>query len=135
MLLSASRLRSAAAVLALVGVVTGCSGSGDELDVDGFSEGACRDLAATAQEVDTTLREVADEDIAAREAADRLRAAQDELKPVRDRADEPVSAAVTELVTRIGFFRISVDSNNYDGSQVEDVRTALEELASACTAS
>lgn len=127
------RSRSASALL-LVAFLTGCTGSGDELDVTGFSAGACRDLAPTAQQVDRTLREAADEDIEPRAAAERLRDAQEELKPLRQEAAQPVSTAITELITRIGFFRISVDSNNYDGSQVDDVRKALDALAQECTA-
>lgn len=132
--MSRPRVRSlrAAAVLAAACTLAACTGSGDELDVEGFAEGACSEVAGTAQEVDEVLRQVADEDLAPEEAGDRLKAAQDELKAARDDAEQPVSRALTELVTRIGFFRIAVDSNSYDGSQVEPVRTALDDLAQEC---
>ena len=132
--MSRARVRPlrAAAALAAACALAACTGSGDELDVEGFAEGACSELTGTAQEVDEVLREVSDEDIEPDEAGDRLRKAQEELKPVREDAEQPVSRAITELITRMGFFRISVDSNSYDGSQVQDVRTALDDLAQEC---
>lgn len=132
--MSRARVRTlrATAVLAAACVLAACTGSGDELDVEGFAEGACTQIADTAQEVDEVLRQVVDEQIEPDEAGDRLRQAQEELKPAREDAEQPVSTAITELLTRMGFFRISVDSNSYDGSQVQDVRTALEDLAQEC---
>ena len=125
------RLHAATAVL-LGAALTGCTGSGDELDVDGFSSGACSELAPTLQEVDEALREVADEDLEPRKAADRFKAAQEDLKAQGASAAEPVREPLTELVTSLGFFRISVDSNNYDGTQVGAAREKLDALAAAC---
>lgn len=120
--------RTAGAVVLLAGLAA-CSSDG--LDVDGFAAGACSDLAPTLQEVDEVLRQVGDGDLEPRAAADRFRDAQEVLKPVVESGDQ-VAADVQELVTRLGFFRIAVDSNNYDGEQDEDVRTALDGLAETC---
>ncbi len=124
-------VRRTACAVALVAALSGCSSEG--LDVDGFSAGACTDMAPTLQEVDEALREVGDEDIEPRAAADRFRAAQEVLKPVLD-SDADVAEQVRELVTRLGFFRLSVDSNSYEAKQDDDVRTALDSLAEACRA-
>lgn len=123
--------RRAAGAVALLLALGGCSS--DALDVEGFSPGACTDMAPTLQEVDEALSQVGDEDIELREAGDRFRDAQDALKPVIDSGDD-VAEQVQELVTRLGFFRIAVDSNSYSGAQDEDVRTALDDLAETCRA-
>ena len=130
----ARRRRStvAAAAVSLLVPLAGCTGSGDELDVDGFSPGACSDVASTLQEIDSALRELDGEDVAPQEVGQRFREAQATLKERTASAQDPVGASATELVTRLGFFRIAVDSNSYDGSQAEDVRTALEALAEDC---
>lgn len=124
-----SPARRAAGAAALLLALAGCSS--DALDVDGFAAGACTDIAPTLQEVDEALRQVGDEDIEPRAAADRFRDAQEALKPVVESGDD-VAEPVQELVTRLGFFRIAVDSNNYSGAQDEDVRTALDDLAETC---
>ena len=127
------RLRAAATVLTVAAGLPACSGSGaEELDIEGFAPGACTEIAPTLEDVDETLREVQDEAIEPREAADRFKAAQATLKEQGARAPEQVKQSVTELVTSLGFFRIAVDSNNYDGSQVDDARSQLEALAEAC---
>ena len=127
------RLRAAATVLTVAAAVTACSGSGgEELDVEGFAPGACTEIAPTLQDVDESLREVEDEAIEPGEAADRFKAAQATLKEQGARAPEQVKQSVTDLVTSLGFFRIAVDSNNSDGSQVDDARSELEAVAEVC---
>lgn len=123
-------LRSAACVLVAVAALSACSSQ--ELDVEGFAPGACTELAPALQDVDETLRQVGDEDIAAPEAGERFQAAQAPLKAAGASAQDPVATSVTDLVTSLGFFRIAVDSNNYDGSQDADVRTAIDALAEDC---
>lgn len=128
------RRRGARPVLAAVlaaAALCGCT-SAEELDVDGFAPGACTDLVPTLQDVDEALHQVEDEDLSPREAADRLKTAQDALTSVGGSADEPLSASVKELVTQLGFFRIAVDSNSYDGGQDADIRAALEGVAQDC---
>lgn len=124
-------VRAAAGAAVLACVLAGCSS--DALDVDGFSAGTCTDIAPTLQDVDEALREVGDEDLEPAEAGDRFQAAQEVLKPVVE-AGEELAEPVQELITTLGFFRISVDSNNYDGTQDADVRTALDALAQECRA-
>lgn len=123
-------LRRPLLALAVLATLTACSS--DELDVDGFAPGACTEAAPTLQDVDETLRLVADEQIEPQEAGERLRAAQASLKGLTEGADEPVATGLTEVVTRAGFFRIAVDSNNYDGSQVAEVRGPLDDLVEQC---
>ena len=120
-------LAGAAACCALAA----CSGS-DGLDVDGFSPGACTELAPTLEAVDERLREVKDEDLSPKEAAAGFKAAQEELKTAGADGSQEVSSAVTDLVTSLGFFRISADSGTYDGSQVKDVRAELDAVAETC---
>lgn len=117
--------------LAVCAALTGCTGSGDELDVDGFSSGPCADTAPALQDVDEVLRDVEDEDATPRQAADRLKAVQEALKPQVE-GDSAVQEQVTDLVSSIGFLRLSVDTNSYDGSQADGVRDALDALAEAC---
>lgn len=124
-------LRRTACAALLLAALAGCSSDG--LDVEGFSAGACTEIAPTLQEVDEALLQVADEDVAPRGAADRFRDAQEALKPVVETGGER-AGDVRELVTRLGFFRIAVDSNSYDGAQDSDVRAALDDLADACRA-
>ena len=125
------RLHTATAVLLGV-ALSGCTGSGDELDIGGFSSGACSEVAPTLQEVDEVLREVGEGDLEPGEAANRFKAAQEDLKAQGASAAAPVQEPLTELVTSLGFFRIAVDSGNYDGTQGEDAREKLDALAAAC---
>lgn len=120
-------------VLLLAGTLalSACS-SAEELDVDGFAPGACQDMTSTLLDVDETLRGLADEDLEAAQAGDRFQAAQERLKPFRDSADAAISTSVSELVTRMGFFRVSLDTGTYDDAQDADVRTALDALAQDC---
>ncbi len=123
-------VRAAACAFVAVAALSACSS--EELDVEGFAPGTCTEVAPVLQDVDETLRQVGDEDLAPPEAGQRFQAAQEQLKAALDAAQEPVGATVTDLVTSLGFFRIAVDSNNYDGSQDADVRTALDALAQEC---
>ena len=129
-----SRLLMAGSAVVLL--LSGCTdGSGQEaLDLEGLSSGPCADVVSTLEKVDESLRAVADDDLAPEQAAERFRAAQDELVPAAEGADPSVRPAITELVTRLGFFRISVDSNNYDETDLDDVRTALTALVEDCRA-
>ena len=124
-------LRRAACAAVLIAALAGCSS--DALDVEGFSAGACTDIAPTLQEVDEALRQVGEEDIEPRAAADRFRAAQDALKPVVESGDA-VAEEVQELTRRLGFFRIAADTNNAESQQEDDVRAALDDLAETCRA-
>ncbi len=110
-----------------------CSGP-ERIDVGGFAPGACTDAVDTVKDIDEALIGVEEGDLTPQEAEERLEVAQDELKPVRDGAEPPLDQTMTDLVTALGFFRISVDSNNYDGSQVADARVALDALVQRCTA-
>ncbi len=103
------------------------------MDVDGFAPGPCADAADTVVRLDETLIEVADKDISPAEADMRLEVFQDELLTVRDSTQPPLSQTFTDLVTSLGYFRISVDSNGYDGSQVGDTRIPFDALVKACT--
>jgi hypothetical protein len=125
-------LTGSAAVLLL----SGCTDdSGQQaLDLEGLSSGPCADVVTTLEDVDESLRAVAEEDLAPEQAAERFRAAQDALQPAAEEVDGSVRPAITELVTRLGFFRISVDSNNYDQADVADVRAALTALVEDCRA-
>lgn len=119
-----------AAVLALA-ALSGCSGD-ERLDVDGFRPGACTSAAATVQDVDEVLRELEDEELSPRDAADRFEQAQDALAPAAADAEPPVSASLAELGSRLGFFRLTVDTGADDDREVADVRRALEDLAQDC---
>lgn len=122
----------AAAALCLLSAAAGCSGP-EKVDVSGFSPGACRAAAASVQDVDATLTALRDKDLSPKVAGNRLKLSQDVLLAARNDADPVVAEAITNLVTALGFLRISVDSNNYDGSQVGDARIPLEALVKACT--
>lgn len=130
-----SRRRTAvppvAAAAVLLVALTSCS-SDDGLDVDGFSPGTCTTVAGTLQDIDRTLHQVDQDELSAEQAAERLKAAQQVLAPAGRTAQTPVSASVVELVTRMGFFRVSVDTNTYASRQRDDVASALDTLAQDC---
>lgn len=127
------RLAVAVGAVCLLTVSSGCSGP-EKVDVEGFTPGACRDAAPTVQDIDETLIAADEEDVTPKEAGDQLKTAQDELLTVRDSAAPELAQAITDLVTALGFFRISVDSNNYDGTQVADARVPFDALVQRCTA-
>lgn len=128
-----ARARLLPVLLPLV-LLTGCTSDEPVGGVDASSfEGECADLSGPVTQTQEALRQVADEDITPREAAVRFRDVQDALAPVRDAAGETVQPAVVELVTRLGFYRATVDGGTYDGSQDDDVVTALEALGEACS--
>lgn len=134
---STARPFATALVLACgVAALAGCTGSSsEELDLDGFSAGACTELTSPLRDVDQALRDVDDDELDPQEAGMRFKSAQDELQPIGRSAEDPVASSVTALVTQLGLFRIAVDTGTYDGSQVADVRTALTALARDCRAS
>ncbi len=114
-------------------LLVACTGSSAEpVDLDGLESGPCSELTGTLEDVDAGLRAVADEDITPQEAAKQFQAAQEVLKPAALSAQAPLGESITELVARLGFFRISVDSNNYDGAEDAKVRDALQALAESC---
>lgn len=116
-------------------LLVACTGSSAEpIDLEGLGSGPCSALLGTLEDVDAGLRAVANEDITPQEAAKQFQAAQDVLKPAAARTEAPVGESITELVTRLGFFRISVDSNSYDGAEDAKVRDALQALAEDCRA-
>lgn len=120
-----------AGVVCLLAVTSGCSGA-ERVDVEGFAPGACTDAASTVQDIDETLIGIDEEDLTPEEAGEQLKAAQDVLKPIRDAAEAPRGQTITDLITSLGFFRISVDSNSYDSSKVGDARVALDNLVEQC---
>lgn len=127
---SVVRVVTAAATAVLLTACTGASAEG--VDLGGLDSGPCRDVVGTLEDVAADLRAVGEQEITPREAADRFAAAQDVLKPAATQAQ--VGESITELVTRLGFFRISVDSNEYDGGEDAKVRAALQALAEDCRA-
>lgn len=132
---SAALPRRAAGSLAAVVVLValgGCSGGRPELDVDGFRPGACTSAVPTLQDVDDALRRLEDDELSPRDAAARFAQAQDALAPAAADADGALSASFDELGSRLGFFRLSVDTGSSDDSEVADVRRALDGLAQDC---
>jgi len=115
----------------LTAALSACSS--DALDVEGFAPGACTDITATLQDVDEALRQLTDEDIEPRDAADRFRVAQEELAAAAE-GGGAVAEQVQELITRQGFFRLAVVTGAGDAAQQADVHDALDGLAEACRA-
>lgn len=106
--------------------------------MEGFAPGACTDIAATLQDIDEALRQLADEDIEPREAAERFKVAQEQLGAAAE-GEGALAQQVQELITRQGFFRLAVDTGAVDtgageSGQQADVRDALDALAEACRA-
>ena len=120
-------------LLAAAVLLTGCSS--DELDVDGFEPGACADVAPALQDLDQSLREYGSDDLSAQRAAAEFEAAQDALLAASPDADELVEAAMTTLVTDLGFLRVAADNGLDDATSQEDARTALDGLATQCRGS
>lgn len=114
-------------------LVSACSSSSyDAVDLDGLDQGPCADVVGTLEDVDADLRGLADDDVSPEQAAERFVSVQDDLAGAE--VDAEVQPAVTDLVTALGFFRVSVDSNMYDGDDAGRVRTSLGGLADACRA-
>lgn len=124
-------VRAAACLAMLTAALSACSS--DALDVEGFIPGACTDITATLQDVDEALRQLTDEDIEPRDAADRFRVAQEELAAAAE-GGGAVAEQVQELITRQGFFRLAVVTGAGDAAQQADVHDALDGLAEACRA-
>ncbi len=129
-------VRAAACAAVLTAALSACSS--EALDVEGFAPGACTDIAATLQDVDEALRQLADDDIEPRDAADRFRVAQEQLGAAAE-GGGAVAEQVQELITRQGFFRLAVDTGAVDtdasdGEQQADVQDALDALAETCRA-
>lgn len=115
-------------------LVSACSGSSyDGVDLDGLDEGPCTPVVGTLEEVDADLRGLADEELTPEQAGKRFASVQDDLADARVGAE--VEPAVTDLITALGFFRVSVDSLTYDGDDAGRVRTSLGALADACRTS
>lgn len=111
-------------------LLSGCSGSSyEEVDLDGLAA-ACEDLRAPLQDVDAGLRELADDEAAHEQTAERFSAVQDDLTSAA--AEPAVQPAVTELVTRLGFYRVSVDAAGDPEAEAARVREALAALAEDC---
>jgi len=113
-------------------LLTGCSADG--LDVDGFAPGACTDVAPALEDLDTALREHQSGDLSAKRAGAEFEAAQDALLEASPEAEEPVQAAMTALVTDLGFLRVATDNELDDSTPQDDVRKALDALAEQCRA-
>ena len=126
-----SRAPRLLAALVAAAALSGCSAD-EGLDVDGFAPGTCTELVPTLQDVDEALRRVEDEELSPGEAAQRLEAAQQALGAARSGAEPRVATSLEALVTRLGFYRISVDTNSYGDKQARDVSTALEGVGEAC---
>jgi len=114
-------------------LLAGCSSA--ELDVDGFSPGACTDVAPALQDLDQALREYGSDDLSPQRAGAEFEAAQDELLAASPGADEQVEAAMTALVTNLGFLRVATDNALDDATPQEDARTSLDALAEQCRGS
>ena len=129
---AAAVIRTRLLVLAVPALlaVAGCSDDG--LDVEGLSPGACTDVAPALEDVDEALREVEDEDTRPGEAAKRFADAQAVLSEAEGDAEGEVGPALVDLRRQLGLYRISVDSNEYDGSQAEPVEKALQAVLDAC---
>lgn len=123
-------LRLAVPLLAVALLTAGCSDQ--ELDVEGLAPGPCSTLGPVLQDVDGALREVEDDDLEPGEAGRRFAQAQAALQEQEGEASDDVAPALVELRRQLGLYRISVDSNEYDGSQAEPVAAAVEDVLTAC---
>ena len=122
---------SAALAVSAALLLSACTGSSyEEVDLDGLGSGPCADLVAPAQDVSAGLRELADDETTAGQSAERFATAQDDLAEAQPHAT--VEPALTELITRLGFFRVAVDSNGDDEAEAGRVRGALAALAEDC---
>lgn len=120
-----------AAALGIALVVTGCTGSSDEgVDLEGLGSGPCAPLVAALENVNTELRGLADDEATPEQAAERFVSVQDELAEAE--VATGLEPAVTELITSLGFFRVSVDANTDEGDEVARVRAALGAVKEDC---
>jgi hypothetical protein len=119
----------AAGTAVLVSACTGSSAAG--VDLDGLAETPCAPLVGSLEDVDADLRGLADE-VTPEQAAERFATVQDAL--AEPDAGAELEPAVTELITRLGFYRLAVDTGNDDAAEAEQVRTALNALAEQCRA-
>ena len=126
------RVAPALSALLAAGALAACSSA--EMDVEGFAEGACTEVAGTLQDVDQTLRQVADEDITPDEAASRFEAAQERLRSAGGSPGGEVEEATSELADQLSSFRASVDTGSFDDEMAADVGTALQNVAQECRA-
>jgi hypothetical protein len=128
-----SRTSTTVTSAALLLVALSACSSQEARDLEGLSPGACSDVRPALESVDETLRELADEDVEPKEAAEAFKSAQPPVKDAQAGADPAVAAALKELQTRLGFYRIAQDSGSDDDEQAEDVGAALDAVVEACT--
>ena len=121
----------ALAVPALL-ALTGCSDDG--LDVDGLPPGACTDVAPSLVDTDQALRQLADGDVEPAGAAATFARVQERLEAAEGGADPAVAPALVELRRQLALFRIAVDTGADRGEQDGKVRTAVDDLLTACRA-
>lgn len=114
-------------------LLAGCSSDG--LDVDGFAPGACTDVAPALTDLDQALRDYASDDLSPERAGAEFETAQDALLAASPDADEPLAAAMTTLVTDLGFLRVASDNALDDVTPQKDARKALDALAARCQGS
>lgn len=119
----------------LMGVLmtTGCTGSGaGDPPPSRFAAGTCRQAAAPTIAVGKLLDDVAHHHKTPKEIEPAISREQSRLRALLATAG-PATQPVQDLITAIGFFRISLDSGTYGASRLTDVTSAREGLIRYCT--
>ena len=127
-----TRMMASAALAAAL--VAGCSSSsGPRLTAADFAPGSCRDAAPALLGLHATARHVLRSrhaDLAA--AAVAVKRDQAALRALRP--DQPLSAAVRDVVVAAGYFRIRVDSRTFDASLARSLDAAYTAVERRCVA-
>lgn len=126
------RIAAAAAVLAATVSCTPKPAPSQPETVD-FAAGTCRQAAPAVLGIGRLLGEVRTRARSAREVNAELTMQQSRLRKLLPAADSRARAPLQDLVTAVGFFRIGVDSNTLQSSQVQAATDAQQALVRACT--
>ncbi|MDK3257755.1 hypothetical protein [Blastococcus capsensis] len=116
--------------------VVGCSGGRDLPDADEFAAGPCRDAAPAVLALDEQVRLALEEDADLAAVRESLRDEQATLQEVLGGADgrADVAPELEEVVTRVGFARVALDTGTLDGAVASDVTSAVDRLVAVCVA-
>ncbi len=127
--------RRAALGVLLVGVLltSGCSRTGSsDPPVDHFAAGTCRQAAAPTIAVGKLVADVTHHAKTAQQVEPAITTEQSRLRALLPGAG-PTARPLQDLITAIGYFRITLDSHTYTTARLTDVRNARTAFVRYCT--
>ncbi len=131
---SGVRERAALGVLLVAVLLTGgCSRTGSsDPPVDHFAAGTCRQAAPPTIAVGKLVADVTQHAKTAQQVEPAITQEQARLRALLPSAG-PTARPLQDLITAIGYFRITLDSHTYTTARLADVKNARAALIRYCT--